>query len=82
MQHVIIRLSLSRDRVMEHYRGQAHRVQTMSVDGRTVEFPATLLRQFVSEEGVHGVFEICFDANNKLVSMRRMDPSAQVDEMA
>jgi uncharacterized protein YqjF (DUF2071 family) len=78
---VIIRLSLGRDRVMDHYRGQAFRVHTMSIDGRSVEFPAILLRQFVTEKGVHGVFEISFDADNKLVSMRRIDPSAQVDEM-
>ena len=82
MQRLVIRLSLDRERMLEHYRGIAQRVHTVAIDGRTVEFPATMLRQFVTDAGVHGVFEICFDAENKLVSMRRIDPSAQVDEMA
>jgi uncharacterized protein YqjF (DUF2071 family) len=80
LRRVVVSLKLSRDRVLEYYRGQAFRVQTMSIDGRSVEFPAVLLRQFVTEEGVKGIFEINFDEDNKLVSMRRIDPTAQIDE--
>ena len=82
MQRLIIRLCLDKEKVLSHYRGLASRVVTRSLDGRTVQFPASLLRQFVSEDGVNGFFEIRFDDQNRLISMRRYDPSADLDTMA
>ena len=82
MQRVIVRLCLDKEKVLSHYRGLASRVVTRSIDGRTVQFPASLLRQFVSEDGVNGFFEIRFDDQNRLISMRRFDPSADLDTMA
>ena len=82
MHRVIVRLNLSTERVMEHYRGSARYVLTVAEDGRTVQFPATLLRQFVTEDGVRGAFEIVFDEDNRLKRMRRIHPGAALDKMA
>ena len=82
MQRVTIRLDISRDRILSHYRGVARHVVTIASDGRTIQFPATMLRQFVSEEGVRGIFEIVFDDQNRLHSMRRLQPGAELDKMA
>ena len=81
MQRVIIQLSLSTERVMEYYRGAARYVLTVAKDGRTVQFPASMLRQFVTEEGVHGSFEIVFDKNNKMKTMRRLHLGASLDKL-
>ena len=81
MQRVIVQLNLSSERVMEYYRGVARYVLTVAQDGRTVQFPASMLRQFVTEEGVRGSFEIVFDQNNKLKSMRRLHPRSNLDKM-
>ena len=82
MQRVIVKLCLDKEKILSHYRGVASRVVTRSIDGRTVQFPATFLRKFVSEDGVNGFFEICFDDQNRLVSMRRFDPGADLDTLA
>jgi uncharacterized protein YqjF (DUF2071 family) len=42
------------------------------MDGRSIQFPANVLRQFVTSEGVQGIFEMEFDADNKFVGLRRV----------
>ncbi|MCV6615949.1 MAG: DUF2835 domain-containing protein, partial [Cellvibrionaceae bacterium] len=43
-----------------------------SRDGRRVRFPVSVLRQFVTREGVHGSFRIVFDQNHKLQGIERL----------
>lgn len=43
-----------------------------SFDGRNIQFPAKVLQQFVTREGVNGTFEMEFDVNNKFVAIRRI----------
>jgi hypothetical protein len=78
---VVVRLKMSREQVMDHYRGTIREVVTFDGQGRSVQFPAMMLRKFVTEEGVQGVFEITFDENHKLISMRRLNPRADLDRM-
>ena len=78
---VVVRIKLSKEQVMDHYRGVIREVVTLDGKGRSVQFPAMILRQFVTEEGVRGVFEITFDDRNKLIAMRRVDPSADLDRV-
>ena len=81
MQRVVVSLRISADKMLSVYRGGARTVWTKTSDGRTIEFPADLLRKFVSEDGVYGSFEICFDGQNRLISMRRFDPDAKIDRL-
>jgi hypothetical protein len=53
------------------YRGDARHVVARDVAGRTIQLPAGLLRQFVTREGIQGVFIIRVDGNNKLVDIQR-----------
>lgn len=66
-------LHLSPDDFAAYYKGYAKNVQVRAVDGREVRFPADVLRKFVTTYGIHGTFELEFDANNKLVDLRRID---------
>ena len=74
-------LQLNADQILSFYQGGARSVWARASDGRSIEFPAEWLRQFVTESGVHGTFEICFDDKNRMVSMRRYDPNANVDRL-
>lgn len=65
-------LNISQDKLLSYYEGAARAVVVNSLDGRSIQFPANLLRQFVTSEGVQGIFEMEFDANNKFVAMRRI----------
>ena len=67
--HLRFRLDLSYDDYLAYYQGVARAVRVRSLDGRVVEFPASALRSFVTHDGVHGVFELTFDAAHKFISL-------------
>lgn len=66
-------LNISSDEYLRYYQGAARHVVVRGRDGRTIQFPAGLLRRFVSHDGVHGEFRLCFDAGNKLLSLDRIE---------
>ena len=64
-------LSISKDVLLSYYEGAAQAVVVKSEDGRSIQFPANILRPFVTNNGVHGIFEIEFDENNKFIAIQR-----------
>ena len=71
MQKVTVRLNLSPERFQAYYQGVVENVVAMASDGRTVRFPARVLRPFLSYQGIQGTFDITFDANMKFQSICR-----------
>jgi len=71
MQTVTVRLKISPERFQAYYQGAVEYVVAQSIDGRTIQFPARVLRPFVSHQGIQGTFEITFDASLKFQSIRR-----------
>ena len=65
-------LNIPQDVLLSYYEGAARAVVVKSMDGRSIQFPANVLRQFVTSEGVQGIFEMEFDADNKFVGLRRV----------
>ena len=65
-------LSIPGDVYLSYYEGTARAVVVESFDGRSIQFPANILRRFVTADGIAGIFEMDFDENNKFVSMRRI----------
>ena len=65
-------LNISQDVLLTYYEGAAKSVVAKTLDGRNIQFPANILRQFVTAEGVQGLFEMEFDENNKFLAMRRI----------
>ncbi len=57
---------------MAYYRGQAQAVVAIAEDGRRVAFPASRLRPYLDHGGVHGHFELRFDADHRLTTIRRV----------
>ena len=76
MQTVTVRLNISPERFQVYYQGIVENVQANASDGRNVQFPARVLRPFLSYQGIQGTFEITYDANLKFQSIRRADESA------
>ena len=71
MQKVTVRLNISPERFQAYYQGVVESVVATTSDGRSVQFPARVLRPFLSYQGVEGTFEITFDANLKFQAIRR-----------
>jgi len=72
MQSIILDLYIPADEYVRLYQGSARTVHARSRDGRTIQFPAMILRQFLTHEGIQGTFEIQFDANHKFSGVRRL----------
>jgi len=71
MNSYLFRLSISADKYKAYYSGQVQNIQVRSHDGKTVRFPASAIRQYVTADGVHGEFELQVDQNNKLIGLIR-----------
>ncbi len=72
MKRIFVALDIDRDDYLLWYQGTAKNVVTQSLDGRTVRFPAEILRPYVSYEGVKGTFAIDFNDNNKFQAIYRV----------
>jgi hypothetical protein len=68
-------LRISPEAYLDYYRGVARVVIVPTTSGERLQFPAQLLRPFVSEGGIEGRFVLLCDANGKCVDLRRVVPS-------
>jgi len=72
MQTFTIDLEIAAAELERWYRGAAHVVRALSRDGRWIQFPATVLRPFVTHAGVAGTFVVTTDEHRKLVSFDKV----------
>lgn len=71
MKHYSFNLHISAEQYLDYYRGTAKFVIARTVEGQTVQFPASLLQRFISQDGVHGNFELICDDRHKVVELRK-----------
>jgi len=71
-QRMRVVLNISSYKLSQYYEGAADSVVATATDGRTVKFPANVLRSVVQGDGVYGMFELTFDKHHKFVSIRRI----------
>lgn len=76
MHTVRFSIALSADRYLAYYKGLARAVVVKAHDGRTVQFPADVLRPFLTHEGVYGEFELRFDEGRKFLGIARVEDSS------
>lgn len=69
----VVELGISADELRRLYAGTANTVVARDqISGKTVRFPASNLRDFVSPAGVFGRFELQVDENNRLQDISRL----------
>ena len=72
-QRMRVVLNISSYQLSEYYEGAVGSVVARATaDGRTIKFPANVLRSVVQDDGVYSTFELTFDKRNKFVSIRRI----------
>lgn len=70
---VRFRLDISPDDYLAYYQRAARDIVVRADDGRRIRFPASALQRFVAHDGIHGRFELRFDADHKLLGLWRLD---------
>lgn len=73
MPALVVNLVIAPEEYQRLYAGTAKTVSTQSADGRRVQFPANILRRFVTREGIRGRFIIRFSDDNRFESIERLD---------
>ncbi|BFM16429.1 hypothetical protein R50073_26120 [Maricurvus nonylphenolicus] len=73
MLSLVVNLMIPADEYQLMYQGVVKDVVTRAVDGRTVRFPAHILRPFVTHDGVSGRFQIIFDDDHRFQTIKRLD---------
>ena len=69
---VVIELAIDAQHYAAYYRGTAREVIARAADGRHIRFPANILQTVITREGIHGMFELRYDKNNRFVDIRRL----------
>ena len=72
MAKITVELNITESEILRYYQGGATDVSAMSIDGRTVRFPARVIRPFVTKLGVQGVFDIYFDDSGKFIDIKEV----------
>lgn len=65
-------LYIDRDEYLKYYAGVASVVRTRTLNGISIEFPASNLKRWVTHAGISGTFEIRVDENNKLKDIQKI----------
>ena len=71
MKNYEFHLSISADQYLAYYRGTAKQVIASCPDGLTIQFPAVLLKPFVTIEGLRGAFVLSCGDDNKGAELKR-----------
>ncbi len=66
-------LNIPAEEVKLYYSGDRKFVHVTGKMGQSIQFPANQIRQFVTNNGVHGEFEIIVDENNRLIDIRQVE---------
>lgn len=72
MAEIRFQLDIPPERYLAWYQGQARDVVVRAHDGRTVQFPANVLRRFVAHDGIRGEFVLRFDEQQRFVGIERI----------
>ncbi|NQZ31902.1 MAG: DUF2835 domain-containing protein [Oceanospirillaceae bacterium] len=71
MNRIIIDIRISNDEYLKQYQQANCMVSTVSRDGRSIQFPANILKPFLLHSGISGSFCIFFDSAGKFQSIER-----------
>ena len=65
-------LRITADQYLDYYRGTARHVVVRCTTGQNVQFPASLLQQFVTTDGITGTFALTCDDQLKNSRLERL----------
>ena len=67
-----ILLNISPEQYLRYYQGGVNSVVARCNDGRSIQFPANILKPFVTRDGIQGEFEIFFDSDNRFQKIEKL----------
>lgn len=71
-QSLVVALAIPADELLRYYKGSARHVVATAENGQTLQFPANILRDLVTHDGVYGRFRIDFDERGRFREITRL----------
>lgn len=71
-QFVRFYLKLPADQYLRVYQGTAKRISVIAENSQRIEFPAANIRQFLTHNGISGLFEMELTCENKFVTIKKI----------
>lgn len=71
-RYLYFKIHIAPDEFKRYYQGTAKYVVTRATNGQRIQFPAGVLQQFITRDGISGEFRITYDENNKLKEIKRI----------
>ena len=72
MNRYEFQLRITADQYLDYYRGTVRHVLVRCTTGQNVQFPASLLQQFVTPDGISGEFALICDEQNRNSRLERL----------
>lgn len=73
MSLIYVQLNIPAHEYQLLYEGVAKTVSARTLDGKSVRFPANILRPFVTHSGVKGTFAIHFSPEHRFERIEKID---------
>ncbi len=67
--HYRFSLSISKDTLLNIYKGAYQRVRVRTYEGLVLDIDANHLKNFTTQDGIHGEFELITTKDNKFVKI-------------
>ena len=71
-------LAITAEKYLDYYRGLAHDVVARCANGQTIQFPASMLTQFVTVAGIQGRFLLTCNDKHRGAVLQRLPVEAPV----
>ena len=71
MRHFEFTMALSAQKTRAIYAGRARFILVETDRGLKLQLPAANFLEYVTDDGIHGRFDVKIDANNKILALRR-----------
>ena len=72
MQVHYFAVKITRGEWLKVYRGTANRLSVVTIKGKRVLIPTHHFIQHIREDGLHGLFRLELDRNNRFVSLLKL----------
>ncbi len=82
MRSALFYLHIPAEDIQRYYTGAVNSVLVRTVEGDTLQFPASVLTRVLTREGVYGEFELEYDEHNKnkFVALHRVNPNPETGQ--
>tara|TARA_R110002072_G_scaffold1598_7_gene13656 strand:- start:16096 stop:16317 length:222 start_codon:yes stop_codon:yes gene_type:complete len=72
MASLVVDISLPREQYLQVYQSYIRQVKAVARDGKTVRFPISVLKPYLTHQGIFGTFRLSFDDQNKFVAIEAL----------